>query len=72
MTQVIDPSDERYFTRTSDAPYDRHTYNIIFSNGQSEHYPSWEQVQSRWFQVPKQFLSHVEVLDIRKKKGKGF
>ena len=72
MTQVIDPSDERYFTRTSDAPYDRHTYNIIFSNGQSEHYPSWEQVQSRWCQVPKQFLSHVEVLDIRKKKGKGF
>ncbi len=72
MTQVIDPSDERYFTRTSDAPYDRHTYNIIFSNGQTEHYPSWEQVQSRWFQVPKQFLSRIEVLDKRTKKGKGF
>jgi hypothetical protein len=72
MTQVIDPSDERYFTRTSDAPYDRHTYNIIFSNGQIEHYPSWEQVQSRWFEVPKQFLFRIEVLDKRTKKGKGF
>ncbi len=69
MTQVIDPSDERYFTKTSDAPYDRHTYNIIFSNGQSEHYPSWEQVQSRWFEVPKQFLSRIEVLDVKQSKG---
>lgn len=69
MTQVIDPSDERYFTKTSDAPYDRHTYNIVFSNGQSEHYPSWEQVQSRWFEVPKQFLSRIEVLDVKQSKG---
>ena len=69
MTQVIDPSDERYFTKTSDAPYDRHTYNIVFSNGQSEHYSSWEQVQSRWFEVPKQFLSRIEVLDVKQSKG---
>lgn len=69
MTQVIDPSDERYFTKTSDAPYDRHTYNIVFSNGQSEHYASWEQVQSRWFEVPKQFLSRIEILDVKQSKG---
>ncbi len=69
MTQVIHPTDKRYFKQTSNAPYDRHTYNIVFSNGQLEHYPSWELVQSRWFEVPTQFLSHVEVLDVKQSKG---
>jgi hypothetical protein len=69
MTELIQRSDSRYFTQTSDAPYDRHTYNIVFSNGQSEHYPSWEQVQSRWFEAPTQFLSHIEVMDVKQSKG---
>ena len=36
MTQCIDPSDDRYFTVTSDKPYNRHHYTIVFANGQSE------------------------------------
>lgn len=57
------------FERTSDDPYDRHTYKLVFTNNQSEIYDSWEVLQSRWFQVPDQFKSHVEVLDKKNKKG---
>lgn len=69
MTTCIEPTDPRYFTVTSDGLYDRHTYNLILSNGQHEHYETWEEVQVRWFNTPGQFLSHVEILD--KKKGFG-
>ena len=67
MTQCIDPSDDRYFTVTSDKPYNRHHYTIVFANGQSEDYKTWEEVKIRWFETPGQFLSHIEVID--KKKG---
>jgi len=67
--KLIDSTDKQYFTHTSNLPYDRHTYNIVFSNGQKEHYSSWQLVQSRWFETPNQFLSHIEVLDLKKSKG---
>ncbi len=66
MMKCIKPSDSRYFETYCDKLYDRHTYNIIFSNGQSENYDSWEEVQVKWFQTPTQFLSHVDILDINK------
>jgi hypothetical protein len=66
MTKCIEQSDPRYFDTYCNNLYDRHTYAIVFSNGQSENYNSWEEVQVRWFQTPTQFLSHVEVLDITK------
>ena len=69
MMELIKKSDPRYFTQSSNSLYDRHTYKIVFSNGQSENYPSWEQVQSRWFETPTQFLSHVEVIDLKQSKG---
>ena len=69
--KLIDPSDPLYFKQTSDAPYDRHDYKLIFSNGKTEIHKSWESLQSKWFKSPSQFLSHVEVLD-KKSKGKGF
>jgi hypothetical protein len=72
MSNLIEPSDPRYFKQTSDKPYDRHHYKIVFTNGESEVFESWQEVFSRWWQVPSQFSSHIEVLDIKKTKTKGF
>ena len=70
MTQNIDPSDPRYFTQSSDGIYDRHQYKIVSNNGQSIVVDNWETVRSIWWD--NKFLSHVDVLDIKKKGGKGF
>ena len=70
MTQNIDPSDPRYFTETSDGMYDRHHYKIVSQDGKSMIVDNWEDVRSIWWNS--KFLSHVDVLDIKKKGGKGF
>lgn len=71
MTQLIEPTDPLYFNQTSDEPYDRHHYKIVMTNGECVVVDSYDLVQSIWFQKPSQFLSHIEVLDI-KQQGKGF
>jgi hypothetical protein len=48
--------------------YDRHKYKLYLSNGKTEVYEWYDEVQARWFQTPKQFLSHVEVIDRKKKR----
>ena len=53
----------KHFTLTCKKPYTRHHYELVFSNGQSEQYKFWDQVQARWFEVPGQFLTHINVLD---------
>jgi hypothetical protein len=63
MTQLIDPSDPRYFTNSSDEPYDRHNYKVVLANGESLNTDAWDIAQSIWFQYPSSFLSHIEVLD---------
>ena len=70
MTQLIEKSDPRYFTQTSDAPYDRHYYKIYYHGGEVKVVESWEQVQEIWWNTIAQFISHVEVLDIPNKKSK--
>lgn len=62
------------FSQTCDKPYDRHDYRVIFSNGNSVVFDSYEDVQRTWFQTPHQFLGYVEVLDKKKTKtkSKGF
>ena len=71
--KLIDPSDPLYFQQSSNGLYDRHHYKLVFSDGRDKIYESWEGVQSTWFQTATQFLSHVEVLDIKtKQKSKGF
>ncbi len=70
MTQNIDPSDPRYFTQSSDGMYDRHHYKIVSDDGQSIVVDNWETVRSIWWNS--KYLSHVDVLDIKKKGGKGF
>ena len=70
MTQLIEKSDLRYFTQTSDAPYDRHHYRIHYHGGETKVVESWEEVQEIWWNTISQFISHVEVLDIPNKKNK--
>jgi len=67
---LILPSDPRYFTDTSDEPYDRHQYEFVYSNGQHFIFDSWEEVRSAWFNMPSKFKSHINVLDRQQKKKK--
>lgn len=61
----------KIFTQTCDKPYLRHHYKLVYSNNKHVIFDNYEDIQQTWFQTPKQFLSHVEVLDI-KQKAKGF
>ena len=76
MNGKLDPEDRvlDWFERTSDEPYDRHHYRFHFTNGESIIFKSYQEVQSKWFQTPALFKSHIEVLDIsdnKTKKSKG-
>jgi len=57
------------FKQTSDEPYLRHHYKLVYSNGQSVVFDNYTDVQMSWFQTPSEFVSHIEVLDIKEKKG---
>ena len=70
MTQLIDSSSPECFKQTSDKPYDRHDYKLVYEDGKEVVFDNYEDVQLTWFQNGGHFLSHVEVLD--KKKSKGF
>ena len=74
MTKLIEKNDSRYFSQTSDEPYDRHYYKIV-----SKHYAtfiveSWDEVQEWWWNHCNiiNFEAVIEVLDIPKPKSKGF
>ena len=71
MTQLIEKTDPRYFTVTSDEPYDRHTYKVVYHGGKEKVVDSWEEVQSIWWNSVSCFVSHVEVMDRKKTKSKG-
>ena len=51
------------FSCTSDAPYDRHRYKIVFTGADPVIVDSWDQANAIWFQTPAMFKSHIEVLD---------
>lgn len=57
------------FKQTSDEPYLRHDYKVIFANGKSVVFDNYEDVQLTWFQRGGNFLSHVEVLDKIQQRG---
>ena len=64
MTNLIEKTDPRYFSQTSDVPYDRHHYKIVCQN-KSFVLESWEQVKEWWWNnchLPK-FDAVVHVLD---------
>ena len=62
----------KFFKQTSDKPYDRHRYKLVGVNQNELIFDDWEQVQLYWLQAPSQFLSHIEVLDKKKKSNGGF
>lgn len=68
MTALIEPSDPQYFTETSDELYDRHIYKIVSKTGETINVDNWLQAREIWWNR-KTFLSHVEVLDVKKSKG---
>ena len=70
MTQLIDRNDPRYFTCTSDLPYNRHKYKVVNNRGESVIVDSWEAAAEVWWNTPALFISHIEVLD-RESKGFG-
>jgi len=76
MTQLINPSDPRFFRQTSNEPYLRHDYKLVSSTGEFVIFDNYEDVQRRWFERSGHFLSHIEVLDHKEpkksKKTKGF
>lgn len=55
------------FKQTSDEPYIRHHYKLVLTDGREVIFDNYEDVQVTWFQTAGQFLSHIEVLDIKQK-----
>ena len=73
MNNLIEKNDPKYFSQTSDAPYDRHHYKIVCRN-KSTIVDSWDLVQEWWLNNHNSptFDAVVHVLDKPKKKSKGF
>ena len=69
--KLIEPTDSQYFEVSSDKLYDRHTYRLYSTDGKYMDFDDYDMLRAAWFQTAKQFLSHVEVLDVREK-PKGF
>jgi hypothetical protein len=62
------------FTCTSDAPYDRHNYELDLKSGKKVFFENWGDAQGYWFvhaQIP-DFLDLINVIDKKKSKSKGF
>jgi len=58
------------FKQTSDKPYDRHHYKLVYTNDQSVIFDNYEELRLEWYNTPEMFRKHVEVLDIKTKKTK--
>ena len=71
MTKLIKKNDPRYFSETSNKPYDRHHYRIVCTT-KSFVVESWEEVQEYWWNNREITESIIEVLDKPKSKSKGF
>ena len=63
-----------FFEQTSDEPYDRHTYRMHLTNGETLDVDDWLTVSGAWFQLPPMFKDRIEVLDKHplRTKPKGF
>ena len=68
MTALIETTDPRYFTVSSDKLYDRHHYRVVDKNGNTTVVDNWQDAACIWWNK-KAFLSHIEVLDKPQSKG---
>ena len=74
MTKLIGKNDPQYFSQTSDLPYERHHYKIVYKD-RSFVVESWDEAQEYWWNNQHKFeLPVIEVIDKpkTKKKSKGF
>lgn len=66
---MITPTQEHKFT--SDKPYNRHKYQLVFVDGRSILFDDYEKMKQAWWQY-NQVASHVNVVDKKKSGGGGF
>ena len=66
---MITPTQEHKFT--SDKPYNRHKYQLVFVEGRSILFDDYEKMKQAWWQY-NQVASHVNVVDKKKSGGGGF
>ena len=59
------------FTSTSNRSYDRHKYELVFSDGRSVVIDDYETMKQAWWKY-NQVVSHVNVVDKKKSRGRGF
>ena len=72
MTKLIEKDDPLWFGQTCNKPYDRHHYQICFSNGSSKTVESWDEVQEFWWDYGWPDKPVIKVIDKPKLKSKGF
>ena len=58
-------------TYTSDEPYNRHKYQLVFTDGRSILFDDYSKMKQTWTQFS-EVCSHVVVLDKKKSGGRGF
>ena len=73
VNQNIDPTDNRYFTLTSDKPYVRNWYKVWCTDGSVKILEDYSDVQTAWWNF-KQYIDKIEVIDAKRGKtsGSGF
>ena len=47
-----------FFQQTSDEPYNRHDYKLVYTDGTSKVFDDHQDFMSTWFQTANMFLSH--------------
>jgi hypothetical protein len=67
---MITPS-TKTFTTTSNRSYDRHKYELVFTDGRSVVIDDYSAMREAWFQHTS-VCSHVNVVDKKKSRGRGF
>jgi len=66
---LITPTPQHKYT--SDKPYNRHRYKLVFTDGRSILFDEYDKMKKTWMQFP-EVCSHVIVVDKRKSGGGGF
>lgn len=76
MIGKLDPEENvlEWFEQTSNKPYDKHNYELVYTNGSSKVFDNYEDFRKTWWETPEQFLSHGHVLDkkVTQVKSRGF
>jgi hypothetical protein len=59
-----------YFTQTSDSPYDKHDYKLIYKNKKSKTFDNYHDLMQEWHSQDSEILDTVIVLDKKSKNSK--